>query len=89
MTDAVTVALISGGISFLGSAVSIITTNNKQQQKMDKSVAVLTTKMEDMAEDIKAHNQYAKLFNENIPAIKQHMVDVDRRLDNLERSRIA
>ena len=29
--------------------------------------------------------KYAKMFNENIPAIKQHMVDVDRRLDNMER----
>ena len=38
----------------------------------------------DMKEDIKSHNQYAKMFSENVPAIEQHMVDVDRRLGVLE-----
>lgn len=89
MPDAIAVALITGGISLLGSVITIITANNKQQQKMDTSIAVLSTKMEAMSEDIKAHNRYAQLFNENIPAIKQHMQDVDRRLDNLERAKIA
>ena len=41
--------------------------------------------MDDMREDIKSHNRYAQMFSENIPAIKQHMVDVDRRLDSIER----
>lgn len=89
MSEALQVALVTGGLSLLGSVITIITANNKQQQKLDTSIAVLSTKMENMAEDIKAHNQYARLFNENIPAIKQHMQDVDRRLDNLERAKIA
>jgi len=52
---------------------------------MDKKLAVMESKMDDMKEDIKSHNQYAKMFSENIPAIKQHMSDVDRRLSDLER----
>ena len=52
---------------------------------MDKKLAVVEAKMDDMKDDIHSHNQYAKMFSENIPAIKQHMTDVDRRLAELER----
>jgi len=85
MSEAVIVALITGGISLFGSILTIVLTSRKQQQEMDKSIAVIKTEMKDMKEDIKSHNRYAQLFTENIPAIKQHMVDVDRRLDGLER----
>ena len=85
MSEAVLVALITGGISLFGSILTIVLTSRKQQQEMDKSIAVIKTEMKDMKDDIKSHNRYAQLFSENIPAIKQHMVDVDRRLDGLER----
>lgn len=87
MSEAVLVALITGGISLFGSILTIVLTSRKQQQEMDKSIAVIKTEMSDMKEDIKSHNRYAQLFTENIPAIKQHMIDVDRRLDGLERSK--
>ncbi len=85
MSEAVVVALITGGLSLFGSVLTIILTSRKQQQELDKKIAVMESKMDDMKEDIKAHNRYAQMFSENIPAIKQHMTDVDRRLESLER----
>ena len=85
MTEAVQAALITGAVSLLGTIITVIVTSRKQQQEMDKQIAVMNTKMEDMREDIQSHNRYAQMFSENIPAIKQHMADVDRRLDNIER----
>lgn len=85
MSDAVLVAIITGGISLLGSVLTIISTSRKQQAELDKAMAVMKTEMTGMKEDIRAHNQYAKMFSENIPAINQHMIDVDRRLGDLER----
>ena len=84
MSDAILVALISGGVSLLGSVLAIISSSKKQTAGMEKSLAVINTEISDMKEDIKAHNQYAKMFSENIPAIKVHMEDVDRRLNNFE-----
>lgn len=52
---------------------------------MEKQIAVIETKMDAIKEDVATHNQYAKMFSENIPAIKQHMSDTDRRLDSIER----
>ena len=85
MSDAVLVALITGGISLFGSVLTIIYTSRKQQAGLEKAMAVMQTEMSVMKEDIKSHNQYAKMFSENIPAIKQHMTDVDRRLEMMER----
>ena len=87
MSEAVLVALITGAFTLTGSVIAIVTTTKKQAIEMDKKLAVMESKMDDMKEDIKSHNQYAKMFSENIPAIKQHMTDVDRRLESIERSK--
>ena len=85
MSDSIIVAIITGGISLLGSVLTIMATSRKQTTEMDKKIAVIETKMDDIKEDVRSHNKYAQMFSENIPAIKQHMIDVDRRLDNMER----
>lgn len=84
LSEAIIVAIITGSFTLVGSIIAIVTTTRKQANEMDKKLAVMESKMDDMKEDIKSHNQYAKMFSENIPAIKQHMVDVDRRLGVLE-----
>lgn len=89
MSDAIVVALITGGISLLGSVLTIISSTRRQAVEMDKKLAVFEAKMDDMKDDIKSHNQYAKMFADNIPAINQHMKDVDRRLSDLERRTTA
>ena len=87
MSEAVLVAIITGLFSLTGSVIAIVSTTKKQAIEMDKKLAVMESKMDDMKDDIKSHNQYAKMFSENIPAIKQHMTDVDRRLESIERSK--
>ena len=77
--------VISSMTSLVISILTIISQGNKQQREMDKKISNIEIKMDDMKEDIKTHNKYAQMFNENIPAIKQHMIDVDRRLDSMER----
>lgn len=85
MTEAIVVAIITGTFSLIGSIIAIVSTTRKQAAEQDKKLAVLETKMDGMKDDIKSHNEYAKMFSENIPAINQHMKDVDRRLSELER----
>ena len=89
LSEAIVVAIITGVFSLAGSIVAIVSTTRKQATEMDKKLAVMESKMDDMKEDIKSHNNYAQMFSENIPAIKQHMTDVDRRLGELERRTIA
>lgn len=84
-TATIVAVVISSGVSLVISILTIISQNRKTQSEMHESIAVIKSEMNGMKEDIKSHNQYAKMFSENVPAIKQHMEDVDRRLDSLER----
>ena len=84
-TATIVAVVISSGVSLLISILTIISQNKKTANEMDKKIAVIETKMDIMQGDIRSHNEYAKMFSENIPAIKQHMADVDRRLDVMER----
>ena len=84
-TATIIAVVISSGVSLLISILTIISQNKKQAAEMDKKIAIIQTKMDIMQGDIRSHNEYAKMFSENIPAIKTHMEDVDRRLDVMER----
>lgn len=83
-TATIVAVVISSGVSLLISILTIINQNKKHATEMDKKIAIIETKMDIMQGDIRSHNEYAKMFSENIPAIKTHMEDVDRRLDRIE-----
>ena len=84
-TATIVAVIISSGASLLISIMTIISQSRKQQAELEKQIAIIETKLAVMTGDIQSHNQYAKLFAENIPAIKTHMGDIDRRLDGIER----
>lgn len=84
-TATIVAVIISSGVSLLISILTIISQGRKQTAEMEKQIAIIETKMAVMSGDIQSHNQYAKLFAENIPALKTHMADIDRRLDGMER----
>ena len=85
MNATIIATIISSAFTLLGTIITVIVALQKSAAETDKKIAVIETKVDDMKEDIKSHNQYAKMFSENIPAINQHMTDVDRRLEALER----
>lgn len=83
-TATIVAVVISSGVSLLISILTIISQGKKQTAEMDKKIAVIETKMDVMNGDIRSHNEYARMFSENVPAIKTHMADIDRRLDRME-----
>lgn len=85
LSESIVVALITGGISLFGTILAVVSATKKQSADMEKTMAVMRTEIGIMKEDIKSHNRYAQMFSENIPAINQHMHDIDRRLTDLER----
>lgn len=83
-TATIVAVIISSGVSLLISILTIVSQGKKQTAEMDKKIAVIETKMDVMNGDIRSHNEYARMFSENVPAIKTHMEDIDRRLDRME-----
>lgn len=91
MSDAIIVALITGGLSLIGI---IITTARSNQQlfakldkrselsdaKLDKEIAVIKTEISSLSEEVRKHNAFA----ERIPALEEKAKAADRRLTDLE-----
>ena len=81
MSDAVIVALITGGLGFVGAIVSGLLTYNRTQSQMDKQLAVMNTKIEALTEEVRKHNGFA----EKIPVMQEQIKVINHRLDDLEK----
>lgn len=72
MSDLVLVAIISGGLAFLGTVIS----NNKNQ-------AITDTKIEALTREVREHNEFAK----RMPVVEEKIKVLNHRVANLEEKR--
>ena len=91
MSDALIVGLFSAAVSLIGIFVSAKVTRDKvthtldtNQQLIKNEITHIKVEMGEMKESIKSHNNYAKLFNENIPVIKEKLSVSNKRLSDVE-----
>jgi peptidoglycan hydrolase CwlO-like protein len=91
MSDALVVGIISAIVSLVGIFVASKNTRDSVTHKLDNNQSIMNTEithiketMSEMKADIKSHNQYARLFNENIPVIKEKIKGAERRIGDLE-----
>ena len=91
MSDAIIVALITGGLSLIGIIITSARSNqqlfaklDKQSElsdaKLDKEIAVVKTEITTLSEEVRKHNAFA----ERIPALEEKAKAADRRLTDLE-----
>lgn len=80
MSEAVVVALISGGISLFGIFVSNMLTAKKNETTMKVSQAVTDTKLEALTREVRQHNNFAL----RMPALEQEVKSLSNRVDKLE-----
>ena len=69
MTEAILVALISGGLTLLG----VIISNNKHQ-------AIMDTKMDELTREVREHNNFAK----RMPVVEEQIKVINHRISDLE-----
>lgn len=88
MGEAIVVALISGCVTLLGTALTIWATSKKTEQNMQTSQAVtdekiqnLTTEVRELKTDVRGHNN----FGSHITVLETQMQNIDERVRNLER----
>ena len=80
MSEAIVVALITGGLSLLGVVVTCLMTAKKSEKNAAVAQAVTETKIEDLTREVRAHNGFA----EKIPVIQTKLDALGRRVDSLE-----
>ena len=80
MSEAVIVALITGGLSLAGVVITCLATAKKNETAMKVSQAVTDTKIDELTREVRLHNGFA----EKIPVIQEQIKVINHRLDDLE-----
>lgn len=92
MSDAVIVAIITGGLAVAAEVVIAIINNKAMMAEMEKqsalsdarlekSQAVTDTKLEELTREVRSHNQFAQ----RLPVLEEQIKVANHRIDDLER----
>ena len=81
MTEAVIVALITGGLSVLGVIISNIGSNRKIEDALSTSQAVTDCKIEELTREVREHNNFAR----RMPVVEHQIVDIKKDIDELRK----
>ena len=80
MSEAIIVALITGGLSLLGLIYSSNKTAQAIDSKLDKQQAVMETKMDELTREVREHNNFAK----RMPVVEEQIKVINHRIEDLE-----
>lgn len=84
MSDTIIVALITGGLSLLGTIISVVMTIRKGmsdiENKLTTAQAVTDTKMDELTREVREHNNFAR----RMPVVEEKIDALEKRLDKVE-----
>lgn len=83
MSDAIIVAIITGGLSLIGVVISNTHTAQSMDAKLDKQQAVTETKLEELTREVREHNNFAK----RVPVLEEQIKVANHRIEDLEKER--
>lgn len=73
-------ALITGTLSLIGVMVTNNASNKKIENQLITSQAVTDTKIENLTQEVRKHNDFAS----RIPVMEEQISHLDKRVDQLE-----
>ncbi len=79
--DSIIVAIITGGLTLLGTIISNISSNKKIETNLKIQQAVTDTKIEALTSEVREHNNFAK----RMPVVEEQIKVINHRIDDLER----
>ena len=81
MSEAIIVAIITGGLSLIGVVFSNMSSNKKIETALTTQQAVTDTKLEELTREVRAHNNFAQ----RVPVLEEQMKVANHRIEDLER----
>ena len=80
MSEAIIVALITGGLSLVGVVVTNMAAAKKQEKNQAVAQAVMDTKLDELTREVREHNGFAQ----KMPVIQTEVDNLKRRVSVLE-----
>lgn len=80
MTEAILVALITGGLSLLGVVVTCLATARKSEKNQAVSQAVMQTELAELTREVRAHNHFAQ----RMPVVEHEIQKINGEIRELK-----
>ena len=81
MGEAIIVALITGGLTLIGTIITVLMTSRKTAEDMRVRQAITDTKLTNLTEEVRKHNNFA----DRVPVIEEQIKVINHRIEDLER----
>ena len=81
MSEAIAVALITGGLSLIGVVITCLVTAKKSETAIKISQAVTDTKIQELTREVRLHNGFAQ----RLPVVEEQIKVINHRIADLER----
>ncbi len=80
MSEAILVALITGGLSLVGVVITCLATAKKTEKAAAVAQAVTETKIDELTREVRAHNNFAQ----RMPVVEEQIKVINHRIQDLE-----
>lgn len=80
MSEAILVALITGGLSLAGVVVTCLATARKNEKAVAVRQAVTDTRLDELTREVRQHNNFAA----RMPVVEHEIKVINHRLNKLE-----
>ena len=81
MSEAILVALITGGLSLVGVVITCLATAKKNEKTTAVAQAVMQSRVEELTREVREHNGFAR----RMPVVEEQIKVINHRLADLER----
>lgn len=78
--EAIIVAIITGGLSLIGTIITVLVANSKTREDLKISQAVTDTKITELTREVRTHNNFAQ----RMPVVEEQIKVINHRLHDLE-----
>lgn len=84
MSEAIAVALITAGLSLIGTIITVILSNRKTTgevaHRLETHLAVSDTKLDELTREVRSHNNFAQ----RMPVVEEQIKVINHRIEDLE-----
>lgn len=80
METAIITAIITGGLTLVGTIITVLAANKRTEQQLKVSQAVTDTKLEELTREVREHNNFAR----RMPVVEEQIKVINHRIADLE-----
>lgn len=79
MSEAILIAFITGGISLIGTIITVMSTSRATEKKFEVAQAVMSTQITELTREVREHNNFAR----RMPVVEEQIKQINHRVDDI------